>query len=143
MADPTLRPIVIVGDGAFQMTGMELATVARNKLNPIVILLNNGIYLTEQLILSGSFNDLLPWNYYQLPEVIGSGKGFLVKTEEQLDHALELAAKYIDGFSIIDVRLGRTDSSAAIQRMTGQMSMKAGTDHSKPQERSNFGSRLQ
>lgn len=36
-----LRPIVFVGDGAFQMTGQELSTIVRNSLNPIVMVLNN------------------------------------------------------------------------------------------------------
>ena len=60
LADRTLRPLVIVGDGAFQMTGMELSTALRYSLNPIVVVLNNGIYLTEQLMLKGEFNDLQP-----------------------------------------------------------------------------------
>lgn len=40
-ADPKCRPIVLVGDGAFQMTGMELSTIHRLGLAPIVIVLNN------------------------------------------------------------------------------------------------------
>ena len=44
LANPAIRPIVLVGDGAFQMTGTELSTIAREKLNPIIILLNNGFY---------------------------------------------------------------------------------------------------
>src|SRR5688500_7344421 len=36
-----LRPVVIVGDGAFQMTGMELSTIVRRGYNPIVIVLDN------------------------------------------------------------------------------------------------------
>src|ERR687895_96855 len=56
LADRTLRALVIVGDGAFQMTGMELSTTIRYDLNPIVVVLNNGIYLTEQLMLEGAFN---------------------------------------------------------------------------------------
>jgi TPP-dependent 2-oxoacid decarboxylase len=62
LADRTLRHLVIVGDGAFQMTGMDLSTAPRYKLNPIVVVLNNGTYLTEQLMLDGAFNDLQPWN---------------------------------------------------------------------------------
>ena len=42
LASPTLRPIVIVGDGAFQMTGMEISTIIRFALNPIIIVLNNN-----------------------------------------------------------------------------------------------------
>jgi TPP-dependent 2-oxoacid decarboxylase len=39
LADRSLRPLVIVGDGAFQMTGMELSTATRYDLNPIVVIL--------------------------------------------------------------------------------------------------------
>ena len=49
LANPKLRPLVIVGDGAFQMTGMEISTALRFNLNPIVIVLNNGGYGTEDL----------------------------------------------------------------------------------------------
>ena len=44
IADPSRRPLVIVGDGAFQMTGIELATHVDQGLRPIVLLLNNGGY---------------------------------------------------------------------------------------------------
>ncbi len=47
-AKPKRRPIVIVGDGAFQMTGIELSTIARYGLHPIVIILNNDGYSTER-----------------------------------------------------------------------------------------------
>ena len=53
LANPKLRPLVLVGDGAFQMTGMELATVARYGLNPVVVLLNNRGYGTERHMQDG------------------------------------------------------------------------------------------
>src|SRR4029434_10919806 len=52
LANPSLRPLVIVGDGAFQMTGMEIATALRPNLNPIVVVLNNAGYGTERQIRS-------------------------------------------------------------------------------------------
>ncbi|MCH6551124.1 MAG: indolepyruvate/phenylpyruvate decarboxylase, partial [Planctomycetes bacterium] len=36
------RPLVLCGDGAFQMTGVELAHAPRLGCNPIVLLVNNG-----------------------------------------------------------------------------------------------------
>jgi TPP-dependent 2-oxoacid decarboxylase len=48
LANPRLRPIVIVGDGAFQMTGMEISTISRFALNPIIIVLNNNGYGTDR-----------------------------------------------------------------------------------------------
>ncbi|MDQ3440008.1 MAG: thiamine pyrophosphate-binding protein, partial [Planctomycetota bacterium] len=43
-ANKTLRPVVLVGDGAFQMTGTELSTATRLGLKPIVLILNNEGY---------------------------------------------------------------------------------------------------
>ncbi|HMD88723.1 MAG TPA: thiamine pyrophosphate-binding protein, partial [Anaerolineaceae bacterium] len=57
MSNRDLRPLVLVGDGAFQMTGIELSTAARYNLNPIVVVLNNQGYGTERPILDGPFND--------------------------------------------------------------------------------------
>jgi indolepyruvate decarboxylase len=59
-----LRPIVLVGDGAFQMTGIELSTAVRLGFNPIVLVLNNGGYTTERFLQEGPFNDLQNWNYH-------------------------------------------------------------------------------
>ena len=58
---------MIVGDGAFQMTGMELSTIARHGLNPIVVVLNNHGYTTERFLLDGPFNDIHDWAVPQDP----------------------------------------------------------------------------
>jgi TPP-dependent 2-oxoacid decarboxylase len=118
LADRTLRPLVIVGDGAFQMTGMELSTALRYNLNPIVVVLNNGIYLTEQLMLKGDFNDLQPWNYSKVPELIGGGQGFHIETEDQFNCAISDALGHRNMYSVIDVRLERNDKSPALDRLT-------------------------
>ena len=68
-------PLVLVGDGAFQMTGMELGTIARFKLNPIVIVLNNCGYGTERPMLDGAFNDIPLWSYSRIPDILGAGRG--------------------------------------------------------------------
>ncbi len=50
VARPDLRAVVIVGDGAFQMTGMELSTLVRHKFPAIIIVLDNGGYGTERFL---------------------------------------------------------------------------------------------
>lgn len=117
MAKPHMRPLVLVGDGAFQMTGMELATAARFGCNPIIILLNNDGYVTERYILDGSFNDILRWNYSRLPEVFGKGRGFLVRTEGELEVALEEAYHHIDSFCLLDIHLDKMDASSTLRRI--------------------------
>jgi len=118
MACPSLRPVVIVGDGAFQMTGNELSTIARYGLNPIVIVLNNGGYGTERPMLDGKFNDIFNWNYSRLPEIYNCGLGSKVKTEHDFVTALRRAIGDASQFHLIEVILGRDDRSDALNRMT-------------------------
>jgi indolepyruvate decarboxylase len=121
IANPKLRPLVLVGDGAFQMTGMELATVARYGLNPVVVVLNNRGYGTERHMQDGAYNDVWPWQYSQLPEVLGAGRGFVVRTEEELDRALIEAERCTDGFCILDVHLAQMDRSPALDRLAARL----------------------
>ena len=118
LARPGVRALVLVGDGAFQMTGMELTTVVRYGLDPIVILLDNGGYGTERPMLDGPFNDIVPWRYSRIPDVLGGGRGYEVRTEGELDAALVAARADRSGFSIVHVHLDRDDLSPALQRLT-------------------------
>jgi len=121
MADPKSRPLVLVGDGAFQMTGMELSTIARYGLNPVVVVLNNQGFLTERGMLDGPFNDVHPWQFSRIPDVLGRGRGFLVETEGQFEHALQEAERTTDTFCILDVRLQSDDCSPALRRLTERL----------------------
>jgi indolepyruvate decarboxylase len=124
VARPDLRTVVIVGDGAFQMTGNELSTLIRHHLPTIVIVLDNGGYLTERFLHPGefSFNDIQPWAYHKLPEVYGGGKGYDVRTEGQFDEALRQAWADTSRLSLIQVRLERLDHSMALERLTEKLS---------------------
>ncbi|MDR4506121.1 MAG: thiamine pyrophosphate-dependent enzyme [Candidatus Scalindua sp.] len=121
MARPELRPLVLVGDGAFQMSGMELSTIARFHLNPIVVILNNRGYGTERYMLDGPFNDIATWEYSRIPEILKSGKGFDIKSEDQLENALHDIRNYTESFCILDVHLDQEDCSVALQRMTNAL----------------------
>ena len=118
LARPDLRPLVLVGDGAFQMTGMELASIARFDLNPIIVVLNNQGYGTERPMLDGRFNDIHLWNYSRIPEVLGAGNGYDIRTEGQLEAALQAVQEHTDSFCILDVHLDPEDRSLALKRLT-------------------------
>jgi indolepyruvate decarboxylase len=120
IAKPDVRPIVLVGDGAFQMTGMEISTIASNKLNPIIVVLNNGGYTVERFLIDGSFNDIPNWQYHLLPQIIGRGVGRLVNTETELDSAFSEALLSKDLY-IINVVLDKKDRSATLERMTSKL----------------------
>ena len=118
LANPDLRPLVLVGDGAFQMTGMELSTAARYNLSPIVIILNNSGYGTERPMLDGCFNDVKTWEYSCIPDILKTGRGFKIKTEDNLEEALQLSRQYTEEICILDVQIDSDDKSLALQRMT-------------------------
>ncbi len=124
LANPKLRPLVLVGDGAFQMTGMELATVARYRLNPVVVLLNNRGYGTERHMQDGPYNDVWPWEYHRLPEVLRAGRGFVVETEEELDRALVEAEQWTESFCLLEVRLAPLDRSPALDRLATRLAQR-------------------
>lgn len=121
-ARPDARTIVIVGDGAFQMTGMELSTIVRRKYCPIVIILDNKGYGTERFLHPGNFNDIHPWNYYKLPEVLGGGHGCQVRTEGEFDQALSEALAETSRLSLIQVHLDEKDCSPALERLAAKLS---------------------
>jgi indolepyruvate decarboxylase len=122
LANPALRPIVIVGDGAFQMTGLELSTTARLGLNPIVIVLNNHGYGTERQIADGPFNDITNWSFTKVTELVNSGWGFAVRTVADFDKALQASLANKDTFSIIEVDLDAYDISPALARLGQRLS---------------------
>jgi TPP-dependent 2-oxoacid decarboxylase len=100
---------------------MELATIARYNLNPVVVVLNNNGYGTERHMQDGPYNDVWPWKYYRLPEVLGAGRGFLVETEQQLDAALNEAQSQTESFCLLDVRLAPLDRSPALDRLASRL----------------------
>ena len=119
---PHTRCLVIVGDGAFQMTGTELSTVARYGLNPIVLVLNNHGYGTERHLLDGPFNDIGCWNYSSIPTLFGTGRGFYVRTEGEFDAAIREALAETQHFTLIEAELGKLDTSPALARLAERMS---------------------
>ncbi len=119
---PDLRSVVIVGDGAFQMTAMELSTIVRNGFPTIVIVLDNKGYGTERFLHPGKFNDINPWQYQKLPEIFNGGTGYEVRTEGEFDDALHRAWADTSAMSLIRVHIGLTDRSQALGRLADKLS---------------------
>jgi alpha-keto-acid decarboxylase len=121
VARPGRRPLVLVGDGAFQMTGTELSTAARLGLDPIVIVCNNGGYTTERFILEGPFNDIAAWRFHRLGELFGPLLGLDAPTEDAFEAALLAALAFRGGPSLIEVTLRPDDCSAALTRLSERL----------------------
>jgi indolepyruvate decarboxylase len=102
------RVVLFVGDGSFQVTCQDISTMIRNRLKPVIFLINNDGYTIERVISDHPYNDLQPWHYHKLVDVFGGGPGFDVRTEGELEDALSKAAK-TDGLVFIEIHTGRLD----------------------------------
>ncbi len=123
-ADPDHRPVVVVGDGAFVMTGLEAASCAFNGVPAIIIVLDNSGYGTQRPIMDGPFNDIPSIAVDRLPEAFGTGRGFDVTTRRELDEALRQSVDS-DELCILRVRLPKDGRSAALERLGEALRAKA------------------
>lgn len=99
------RPIVLVGDGAFQMTGLELGHCARYRLNPIVIVLNNQSWgMIKAFAPDLTATGLAGWQYAALGRGMGGGAA-QVWNAYQFANALDDALADTSRFRLIEVML--------------------------------------
>ena len=120
-ANPKSRAYCLVGDGAFQMTGMEVSTCAKYNLHPIVCILNNDGYGTQRHIIDGPFNNIHSWDYAKIRDVIRYGKSMKVQTKGELEKVLLEAGKTQEMY-LIEVVIPREDCSPPLKRLTNNLS---------------------
>ncbi len=123
LASPDHRPVVFIGDGAFQMVVQELSTLLRHHLNAVIFLMNNRGYTVERVIHDGPYNDLQNWRYHELVGIFGAdaGWGCEVHNEGELETALERASREFDRLAFIEVHLDPMDCSAALRRLGAEL----------------------
>jgi indolepyruvate decarboxylase len=120
-----VRPIVLCGDGAFQMTGPEISHAPRHGLSPIVVLVNNGGWQIFRPV--SPREDLLQvpaWPYAELAQAWG-GVGFVAETRGQLRDALR-AAHEVKEFVLIECRVPPDELSPITRRYIRASARKAG-----------------
>jgi TPP-dependent 2-oxoacid decarboxylase len=116
IADPTRRPLAIVGDGAFQMTGTELATLVDQRLGPIILLLNNGGYgMLEAIDGRRSYYERRNWDFPALARALGA-EAERVATAADLGAALG-RAEAATGAYLIEAVTAKDDLSPVMMRI--------------------------
>ncbi|MDR3618743.1 MAG: thiamine pyrophosphate-binding protein [Paludisphaera borealis] len=118
LADPSRRTVLFTGEGSHQMTAVDVGTMARHGLKPVIFVLNNEGYMVERALEADPdwvYNDLAPWNYHALPAALGCRGWFTAKvtTLGELDAALARAATG-ESASYIEVVGGRLDFPAGL-----------------------------
>lgn len=123
LALPSRRPIVLVGDGAFQMTGMEISTAVKMGLNPIIIVFNNASYAMLRFIdQQRDYFKLHRWDYVQLAKSVGA-EATQATTGGEFKQALANALKS-DKLFLIDAVIDSEDISPTLRRLTDFFSKK-------------------
>jgi indolepyruvate decarboxylase len=108
------RPLVLVGDGAFQMTGWELGNCRRYGWDPIVLVLNNRSWEMLRVFQPESkFNTLDDWHFADLAAPLG-GDGMRVTTRQELAAALGRAYATRGRFQLIEVMIPQGSVSATL-----------------------------
>ena len=122
-ARPDHRIVVIVGDGAFQMTGQELSSLIRLKHSPVVIVLDNHGYGTERFLHAGTwkYNEIQPWNHIKLLDVYGGGIGVSVSNELAFEIALREALADTKNTHLIQAKLVEGDASETLLKLAARM----------------------
>ncbi|MBS0976035.1 alpha-keto acid decarboxylase family protein, partial [Serratia rubidaea] len=90
---PERRVLLLIGDGAAQLTIQELGSLLRDDLKPVILLLNNAGYTVERAIHGPQqrYNDIAAWDWCALPQAFGSAAATVrrVSTPQQLQSALQ------------------------------------------------------
>ena len=109
------RPLVLSGDGAFQMTGPEISHAPRLGLSPIVVLVNNsGWQIFRPVSPRKDLLEIPPWPYAEIAQAWG-GVGFRAATRSELREALR-AAHEVRDFTLIECRVPPDDLSPITRR---------------------------
>lgn len=109
------RPLVLCGDGAFQMTGPEIAQAPRHGTNPIVLLLNNaGWNIFRPVADRKDLLDLPAWPYAELAPLWG-GWGARVESVGALRDALAEAGTR-QTFAIVEAIIDPDDHSPVARK---------------------------
>ena len=110
------RPLILVGDGAFQMTGWELGNCQRYGWDPIVLLFNNASWeMLRTFQPESGFNDLGHWGFAEMAAGMG-GDGVRVNTRAELKAALDKAMATRGRFQLIDITIPRGVLSDTLAR---------------------------
>ncbi len=123
VAEPKMRSVILVGDGGFQMTGMEISTAVKMGLNPIVVVFNNASYAMLRFIdKERDYYNLARWDYTELAKAVG-GKGLQATTRQEFKKALQ-EAENSDSAFLIDAVLASDDISPTLKRLTDHFGAK-------------------
>ncbi|EUA07573.1 thiamine pyrophosphate enzyme, C-terminal TPP binding domain protein [Mycobacterium kansasii 732] len=103
------RTVLLIGDGAAQLTVQELGNFSREGLSPVIVVVNNDGYTIERAIHgeTAPYNDIAAWSWTAIPRALGvtDHLAFQARTYGELDDALTAAAAHRDRLVLVEAVL--------------------------------------
>ena len=114
LAEPSRRGILLIGDGAAQLTVQELGTMLRAGISPLIVVVDNDGYTVERAIHGPTepYNDIPHWDWRQAGSFFGPehrSQAFRVETGAELIVALAQVVARPDVLTIIQAVVAPLD----------------------------------
>jgi indolepyruvate decarboxylase len=123
IAEPNRRVVLLIGDGSLQLTVQELGSIIRDRLNMVILVMNNEGYTVERAIHGPEqrYNDIAAWNWTQLPAALGANENEILCEQVCSPTALAQTLKQVNAesrLSLIEVVLPKMDIPALLHTIT-------------------------
>lgn len=118
------RTVLIIGDGSLQMTAQEISVMIKEKLDILIIIINNEGYTIERVIhgRKQAYNDVPFWRHLEALSYFGADEDhvakstFLAKTCGELQEILESEHVHSGhGVRMVEVSMGREDVQGVLE----------------------------
>ena len=129
-ACPDRRVILIIGDGAAQLTLQELGSMLRDGQSPVILLLNNDGYTVERAIHGANqrYNDIAAWSWTLMPQAFSrecQAECWRVTQAVQLEEVLARLS-HPQRLSLIEVVLPKADLPELLRTVTRALESRNG-----------------
>lgn len=115
IASPHKRSVLLIGDGSALLTIQDIAVMIREKLNPVIFLINNDGYSVERAIHGENqpYNDIPSCNWQIMPQAFGATEDncviLKVATPAELKEALNTVQNIEDKMVFVEVVTNKHD----------------------------------
>jgi len=120
------RVVLFIGDGSLQMTVQEISTMIREKLNIVIVVINNDGYTIERVIhgRKQAYNDIASWRYLQALNMFGASEEevatntFSARTWGELKEVIK-SGPLLDGKGVkmLEVFMEREDAQGLLLKL--------------------------
>ncbi|MCK8627791.1 alpha-keto acid decarboxylase family protein [Fructobacillus cardui] len=120
LANPDRRAILTTGEGSLQLTIQDFGLALKERLNPVLFIIENTGYTVERVIhgMDEPYNDVPKYRYDLIAPAFGASDDqydFIeVSTEEELIAAMKKADQETDKMVIVQANMGMKDAPAQL-----------------------------